>query len=222
MKETIDTKNTPFFSTIFTVTSHEPYIVPVEFEGKFPKGTLPMHQCVGYTDFAFKQFFESAENEEWFDNTIFIITADHTNQVGYKEYYKPINRYAIPIMIYSPDNKYTGLNSTLSQQIDIYPTILDIVGYDKPFRSWGRSLVDESLTPTIPFAMNFNGQNYQYSKGNLICIFDGVKAIGFYDVNDLGLETNLISNRTKLMDDVELSCKAFLKDYFDRIVDKNL
>ena len=125
-------------------------------------------------------------------------------------------------MIYSPDNKYTGLNSTLSQQIDIYPTILDIVGYDKPFRSWGRSLVDESLTPTIPFAMNFNGQNYQYSKGNIICIFDGVKAIGFYDVNDLGLETNLISNRTKQMDDVELSCKAFLKDYFDRIIEKNL
>ncbi|MDA9646617.1 sulfatase-like hydrolase/transferase [Flavobacteriaceae bacterium] len=222
MKDTIDTKNTPFFSTIFTVTSHEPYIIPNEFEGQFPKGNLPMHQCVGYTDFAFKQFFESAKNEEWFDNTIFIITADHTNQVDYKEYYKPINRYAIPIMIYSPDNKYAGLNSDLSQQIDIYPTILNIVGYDKPFRSWGRSLVDESLTSTVPFVMNFNGQNYQYSKGNIICIFDGVKAIGFYDINDLGLEINLISNRTKKMDDVELSCKAFLKDYFDRIIDKKL
>ena len=221
-KETIDTKKTPFFSTIFTVTSHEPYIIPDEFEGQFPKGNQPIHQCVGYTDFAFKQFFESAKNEPWFDNTIFIITADHTNQVDYKEYYKPINRYAIPIMIYSSDQKYTGLNSELSQQIDVYPTILNMVGYDKPFRSWGRSLIDDSLTSTPPFVMNYNGQNYQFSKGNIICIFDGVKAIGFYDINDLGLEINLISKRTKEMDDVELSCKAFLKDYFDRIIDKKL
>ena len=181
-----------------------------------------MHQCVGYTDFAFKQFFESAKMEPWFDNTIFIITADHTNQVDYKEYLKPINRYAIPIMIYSSDEKYIGLNSDLAQQIDIYPTILNMIGYDKPFRSWGRSLVEESSTPTTPFVMNFIGQNYQFSKGNIICIFDGVKAIGFYDINDLGLEINLISNRTKEMNDVELSCKAFLKDYFDRIIDKNL
>ena len=83
-KEVLDAKTTPFFSTIFTVTSHEPYIVPKEFEGVFPKGTLPMHQCVGYTDFAFKQFFEAAKKEPWFENTIFIITADHTNQIYYK------------------------------------------------------------------------------------------------------------------------------------------
>ena len=73
-----------------------------------------------------------------------------------------------------------------------------------------------------PYVMNFNGQNYQYSKGNLICIFDGVKAIGFYDINDLNLENNLIVNRTQEMDAVELACKAFLKDYFDRIIDRDL
>ena len=59
-------------------------------------------------------------------------------------------------------------------------------------------------------------------RANIICIFDGVKAIGFYDINDLGLETNLIANRTIEMDAVELACKAFLKDYFDRIIDRNL
>jgi phosphoglycerol transferase MdoB-like AlkP superfamily enzyme len=222
-KEVLDAKTTPFFSTIFTVTSHEPYIVPEEFEGVFPKGTLPMHQCVGYTDFAFKQFFEAAKKEPWFENTIFIITADHTNQIYYKEQYlNPINRYAVPILIYSPNKEYIGVNSELAQQIDIYPTILDLVGYDKPFRSWGRSLVNDSLDRMPPYVMNFNGQNYQYSKGNIICIFDGVKAIGFYDINDLRLENNLIANRTKEMDAVELSCKAFLKDYFDRIIDRNL
>jgi phosphoglycerol transferase MdoB-like AlkP superfamily enzyme len=222
-KEVLDAKTTPFFSTIFTVTSHEPYIVPKEFEGVFPKGTLPMHQCVGYTDFAFKQFFEAAKKEPWFENTIFIITADHTNQIYYKEQYlNPINRYAVPILIYSPNEEYIGIRSELAQQIDIYPTILDMVGYTKPFRSWGRSLVNNSADRMPPYVMNFNGQNYQYTKGNIICIFDGVKAVGFYDVHDLKLEKNLIANRTEEMDAVELSCKAFLKDYFDRIIDRNL
>ena len=222
-KEVLDTKTTPFFSTIFTVTSHEPYIVPKEYEGVFPKGTLPMHQCVGYTDFAFKQFFEAAKKEPWFENTIFIITADHTNQIYYKEQYlNPINRYAVPILIYSPSEEYIGVSSELAQQIDIYPTILDMVGYNKPFRSWGRSLVNSSAGRMPPYVMNFNGQNYQYSKGNIICIFDGQKAIGYYDINDLKLETNLIANRTKEMDAVELACKAFLKDYFERIIDRNL
>ena len=222
-KEVLDGKTTPFFSTIFTVTSHEPYIIPKEFEGVFPKGTLPMHQCVGYTDFAFKQFFEAAKKEPWFDNTIFIITADHTNQIHYREQYlNTINRYAVPILIYTPNEEYIGVRSELAQQIDIYPTILNMIGYDKPFRSWGRSLVNNNTDRMPPYVMNFNGKNYQYIKGNIICIFDGVKAIGFYDVNDLKLEKNLIANRTKEMDAVELSCKAFLKDYFDRITDRNL
>ncbi|MGB1394047.1 MAG: LTA synthase family protein [Flavobacteriaceae bacterium] len=222
-KEVLDTKTTPFFSTIFTVTSHEPYIIPKEYEGVFPKGTLPMHQCVGYTDFAYKQFFEAAKKEPWFENTIFIITADHTNQIHYKEQYlNTINRYAVPILIYSPNEEYIGVNEELAQQIDIYPTILDMIGYNKPFRSWGRSLVNTSVDRMPPYVMNFNNQNYQYSKGNIICIFDGEKAIGFYDINDLKFEKNLIANRTKEMDAVELSCKAFLKDYFDRIIDRNL
>ena len=222
-KDVLNTKTTPFFSTIFSVTSHEPYIVPEEYDGVFPKGTLPMHQCVGYTDFAFKQFFKAAQKEPWFENTIFIITADHTNQIYYKEQYlNPINRYAVPILIYSPNEEYLGVSTELAQQIDIYPTILDMIGYNVPFRSWGRSLVNQSEDRMTPYVMNFNGQNYQYSKGNLICIFDGVKAIGFYDINDLNLENNLIVNRTQEMDAVELACKAFLKDYFDRIIDRDL
>ena len=133
-----------------------------------------------------------------------------------------MNRLAVPILIYSPKGRYTGVNSELAQQIDIYPTIVDMIGYDQPFRSWGRSLINEQPSKTPPFVVSSMGQNYMYSVGDIICIFDGVKAIGFYDINDLGLETNLISNRTKDMDAVELACKAFLKDYFDKIIDRNL
>ncbi|MDY7395259.1 sulfatase-like hydrolase/transferase [Aureibaculum sp. 2210JD6-5] len=220
-KQVLDTEKEPFFASLFTLTSHEPYIVPEKYKGVFPDGDIPMHEVVGYTDHAFKRFFEAAKKESWFNNTIFILTADHTNQSFYKdEYYKVINRGAVPILIYKPDSTYVGVDDKLAQQIDIYPTVLDAIGYDKPFRSWGRSLIGK---PQIePYVMNYNGTQYQLLRGNYICIFDGKKATGFYDINDKGLTNNLIGNRTPEMDEIEEACKAFLKDYFDRIVDKKL
>lgn len=223
MNQTISKKKAPFFSTIFTVTSHEPYVVPEEFKNKLPKGTIQMHQPVGYTDYAFKKFFESAKKQPWFNNTIFIITADHCNQVNYmEEYYdKIINRNAVPILIYKPNSNLVGEDNTIAQHIDIFPTVLDLIGYDKPFRSWGRSLVDKS-NPKKPFLINYNTNNYHFMRGNYICVFDGKNATGFYDVNDKKLLKNLIGKRNKEMNDMEIACKAFIQDYFNRIIDKKL
>lgn len=220
MKNELDKKQKPFFSTIFTVSSHEPYIVPKKYEGKFPKGTSKMHQCVGYTDFSFKRFFEEAKKQPWFNNTIFIITADHSNLTAYPEYEKVINRQAVPILIYKPDGSLKGERAELAQQIDIYPTILDMIGYNKPFRSWGRSLVGDKKIE--PFAVNFNSNLYQFQRGNYICTFDGKNVVGYYDIKDKALENNLISNPNKEMLATGEICKAFLKDYFDRIIDQNL
>jgi phosphoglycerol transferase MdoB-like AlkP superfamily enzyme len=220
MKQTLDKKQRPFLSTIFTVSSHEPYVVPEKYKNKFPKGTIPMHQCVGYTDFAFKKFFESAQKAPWFKNTIFIITADHTNQIAYKEYNKIVNRYAVPILIYKPDGSLKGVNTELAQQIDIYPTLIDMIGYQKPFRSWGRSLLGDTLTS--PFVLNYNGKEYQFMKNNYICTFNGNSATGFYHIADKSLEKNLISNKNAEMNALEITTKAYLQDYFNRIIDKKL
>lgn len=222
MKKKLDTQKTPFFSTVFTVSSHEPYIIPDKYKNRFKEGKIPMHKCVEYTDYALKQFFKSAQKSSWFNNTIFVLVADHGNQIYYQdEYTKPINRFAVPIIIYQPNTtKYIGVNEDLAQQIDIYPTVLDIIGYPKPFRSWGRSLIDKKSSE--PFVINSTGTIYQFSRGNYICTFDGKNATGFYDKNDKGLVNNLIKNRNLEMNDLELRCKAFIQDYMNRIIDKNL
>ena len=220
VKTTLDTKPEPFFSTIFTVSSHEPYIVPEKYKDKFPKGYVPMHETVGYTDYSFQRFFEAAQKSPWFEDTIFIITADHGNQTYFSDTFgKGMNRLTVPILIYKPDGSFMGDNKELAQQIDIYPTVLDIVGYDKPFRSWGRSLVDDG--DFEPFTMNGMGY-YQFQRGNYICIFDGVEVIGFYDIDDKILKNNLIKSKNSEMEETELACKAFLQDYFERIIDKKL
>ena len=223
MNTTISKKQQPFFSTVFTVTSHEPYVIPEKYEGKFPKGNIPMHQCVGYTDYAFKKFFEAAQKEPWFSNTIFIITADHCNQVNYFEnFYDDImNRLAIPILIYKPNSNIVGESNEIAQHIDIFPTLMDMIGYDKPFRSWGRSLLTQE-NDIEPYLINYNSNNYYFMKDGYICLFDGTKAIGFYDIADRKLTHNLIANRTQKMNDLEIQCKGFIQDYFDRILDKKL
>jgi phosphoglycerol transferase MdoB-like AlkP superfamily enzyme len=220
MKKTLDKKKSPFFACAFTVSSHEPYIIPEKYKNKFLEGGVPMHKCVEYTDYALKRFFDEAKKQPWFSNTIFVLVADHGNQVFYDEYSKPINRFTVPIIIYKPNSKYVGVNTELAQQIDIYPTILDMIGYKKPFRSWGRSLFDAKTSK--PFVINSTGNSCQFLKGNYICTFDGKNVTGFYDKNDKGLEKNLIQNRTLEMNEIELNCKAFLQDYMERIIDKKM
>ncbi|CAM3975492.1 alkaline phosphatase family protein [Flavobacterium branchiophilum] len=219
MKRNLDNTKNPFLATIFTVSSHEPYNIPNQYKQKFTEKQLPIHKCIAYSDYSLKQFFNTAKKTSWFQNTIFVFVADHCNQIYYEEYQKPINHYAIPIMFYKPGNQYVGVNDDYAQQIDIYPTILDMIGYPKPFRSWGRSLVAQSETP---FVINSNGTYYQFLEGPYICIFDGKKAIGFYDKSDKSLSINLITKRNATMNQIETKCKAFIQDYMERVIDKKL
>jgi phosphoglycerol transferase MdoB-like AlkP superfamily enzyme len=218
--KTLTAKKQPFMATLFSVSSHEPYKVPEKYEGKFPKGKVNINQCIGYTDYALKRFFQAAKKQTWFKNTIFVLVADHGNTVAYDEYLKEFNRNTVPILFYSPNDKYVGVNSDWAQQIDIYPTILDMIGYKKPFRSWGRSLIGEKQVP--PFVVKYASNVYQYMSGNYICCFDGKKAVGFYDKEDKGMKTNLIQHKNAEMFEIENRCKAFIQDYMERIIDKRL
>lgn len=221
MKNEITKDKQPFFATLFSVSSHDPFRVPKEYEGKFPKGEVPVHQCIGYSDFALKRFFEEASKEDWFDNTLFVITADHCNQIYEEEYYKTLNRTAIPILFYMPGNsELKGIDSDWAQHIDIYPTILDILGYNKPFRSWGRSLLNKDDVP--PFVINYLNNQYQFMYGDYICTFDGEKPTGYYHKSDKNYTKNLIGQNKPEFNEIKTRCEAFLQTYFNKIVDRDL
>ncbi len=212
-------KKNPFFAAIFTLSSHAPYKLPKEFEGKFPVGHKPVHKMVGYTDYAFKKFFERVKKESWYDNTIFVFTADHTNQKYYKKYRKGINRLAVPIIFFKPDNSLAKLDTMVAQQIDIYPSILDLIGYKKPFRSWGRSVFSDDMAP---FAITHSGNVFYYIKNDYTLVFDGKKTIGFYNKDDVMLERSLIDKNLPEMKKMDAECKAYVQDYMYRIVQKKL
>ena len=217
---TISKEKQPFMATLFSVSSHEPYQVPDKYKGKFPKGDVNIHQCIGYTDYALKQFFASAKKQSWFNNTIFVFVGDHGNTIFYDEYKKEMNKNVVAMMIYKPNSDLVGESKEYAQQIDLYPTILDLMGYNKPFRSWGRSLVGDKKVK--PFVVRYSANLYQFMSGNYICTFDGNKVVGFYAKKDKDLKHNLISKRNAEMDLIELKCKAYIQDYMARIMDKKL
>ena len=216
----ISKKKQPFMATLFSVSSHEPYQIPEKYKSKFPEGTTIMHKCIGYTDYAIKQFFNKAKKQPWFKNSIFVLVGDHGNLIYYDEYFKEMNKNAVAMMIYDPNGKYVGVNNDYAQQIDLYPTILDIIGYKKPFRSWGRSLINDKDIP--PFVVRYSSNVYQFMSGNYVCTFDGKNVLGFYDKTDKDLKNNLIKVENAEMKLLEKRCKAFIQDYMERVIDKKL
>lgn len=116
----------PFLAGVFTLSSHQPYRIPDEFKGKFPKGNLEIHESIGYTDFALKKFFEEAKKEPWYQNTLFIITSDHTQKMESKKFLNLVGRYRVPLLLVG-EGISPGQNLKVVQHADIPKTILDYV-----------------------------------------------------------------------------------------------
>ena len=120
---------TPFVATIFTLSSHHPYAVPPKYRGRFSKGTLAIHESIGYTDFALERFFDTASRQSWYSNTLFIITGDHTSKLETKAFLNPLGQYRVPLLIFHPRGKLEGVDTNrVTQQADILPSILDYLG----------------------------------------------------------------------------------------------
>ncbi|MBP6378127.1 MAG: LTA synthase family protein [Kaistella sp.] len=220
--KTLNTKKSPFMATMFSVSSHHPFKVPEKYAGKFKRGPLEIHEPVGYTDYALKKFFETAKKMPWYQNTIFVMVADHTNQVAYPEYEKAMNRFAVPILFYSPNPKYNlkGEIITPTQQMDIYPTLADLMGYNRKIRSWGRSLVSDKKEDHL--IVNSSGVE-QFIIGDFIYLFDGKNFTGIYALQDLGYENNLLGKiSTPEITLGELKAKAWYQDYMDRVINRKL
>ncbi|RQO30697.1 hypothetical protein DBR32_08175 [Taibaiella sp. KBW10] len=138
----------PFMTAVFTLSSHPPFAIPAKYKNRFPKGPLGVEESIGYADFALQQFFASATRQAWYANTVFVLTADHCAPFGSGYFYTDgLGRYQVPILIFDPEQEAQArYDSTLVQQIDILPTVLDYLHYPKPFFAMGNSMIDTTGT----------------------------------------------------------------------------
>jgi arylsulfatase A-like enzyme len=138
----------PFFSTVFTLSSHHPYqLAPADAE-RFKGGVLTIHPTLKYADNALRRFFATAEKMPWFKNTLFVLTADHTADLERNgEQSGSAYDFWIPLVYYMPGTIAPMADVRTTQQIDILPTVLDLMGHDKPFFSFGSSTLRMERPP---------------------------------------------------------------------------
>ncbi len=138
----------PFFSTVFTLSSHHPYELAPQDAERFKGGVLTIHPTLKYADNALREFFATASRMPWFKNTLFVITADHTADLERNgEQSGSAYDFWIPIVYYMPGVITPLADVRTTQQIDILPTVLDLIGYDKPFFALGSSTLRMERPP---------------------------------------------------------------------------
>ncbi len=216
----LNTFEQPFMASIFSVSSHHPFKVPEQYTGKFKKGPAPIVEVVGYTDFALNNFFKEISSEPWFKNTLFVITADHTNESIHKEFQNNFGSYSIPVIFYKPGSDLKGVRNKIAQQIDIMPSILSYLNYDEEYIAFGNNLFDDS---TRSFAFNSNGSTYHiYMNDHLLEMIDG-KSVGLYNYKtDRFLENNIIDEEPQLGEELADKLKAIIQTYNNRLLDNNM
>ena len=210
----------PFMTALFTLSSHHPFHVPEQYKAVFKEEEMPIHKCIRYTDHALQRFFEEASKEPWFNNTIFVMTGDHTNMSNHPEYKSSINQFATSIILYDPSGTVTpGIRDGIAQQTDILPTILNLVGYDKPYMAFGCDLLNTPAEDT--WAINYLDGIYQFCKGDYVLQFDGQQTIGFYALKDYQMKKNLKGLMPEQRQ-MEKEVKASIQQYMARMIDNRL
>ncbi len=210
----------PFMSSFFSVSSHHPFKVPDKYDSKFKGGPLLIHKCIEYTDYSLKLFFKKISKMPWYKNTIFVITADHTSsEIEFPEGRSDWGYYAVPIIFFKPDHSLTGRSQQLVQQIDIMPSVLGYLHYDKPYFAFGRDIVREI---SEPFAFNYNNV-YQLYQGNFFFQYDGSKPVGLYNFKkDRLLQRNVLNEHTEVGKKMEQKIKAIIQQYNNRMIENRL
>lgn len=213
----LNKKKEPFFSTLFTLSSHHPYKLPKQYIGQFPEGELPIHKTIGYTDYSLKQFFESVKNTNWFNNTLFVFTADHSSETFHPFYSTFVGQKAIPIFIYDPSSQLIGVDSNYFQHTDIAPTLLNLLGINTSIVSFGSDVISNKGNHLIGFSSN----NYYYVEKDYVLLFDGEKTTGFYQLTtDSLLQQNLLTDSTITIqkNELEKKLKGILQQYNNRLI----
>lgn len=210
----------PFMTAVFTVSSHHPFVIPEKYKKVFPEEKLPIQKCIRYTDMAIGKFFKTASKQPWFKNTIFVLTSDHTNMTDIKQYQTDIGGFCSPIIIYDPSGHIKpGMRNGVAQQIDIMPTVFGILGYDKPYLSFGCDLFSTPNKDT--YAVNYLNGVYQYVKYGYVLQFDGTQTKGIYKLTDVLMQHNL-RGHVPVQAKMEHELKAIIQQYMYRMVNDKL
>ena len=168
-------KGAPTFTHIMTTTNHRPFT--------YPDGRIPIRSPGGreggvmYTDWAIGKFVEDARTRPWFDETLFVFIADHCAAVAGKTKL-PVAGYRIPLILWAPGLVDPGIYEPVVSQIDLPPSLLDLMRVDGDDYFFGRSVFEVPSGPERAFISNYQSLGY-LRDGMLTVLSPGRKVEAF-------------------------------------------
>ncbi len=214
-------KNKPFFLTVFTASSHDPFKVPDQYKATFTRGEIPMHKVISYADHAIKQYFDKVHDKPWFNNTLFVFTADHCGVSCREDYNNEMGRFLIPIFFYTPGGQLpVKCDSTrLIQQTDITPTLLTLLNYQKPYFSFGKDVFAPDSTFVNYVFNDRNGQSMYYLD-TLMIEYRSNQLYGIFEFKkDFSLKNNLLDQKDRFpqLPYMQRQMEAIIQQYITRM-----
>jgi phosphoglycerol transferase MdoB-like AlkP superfamily enzyme len=179
-----ESKDKPYFLTLLTMSSHEPFDYPKGIVAPYENAKLDgFANAIKYSDYAIGKFMQKLKSKGMLKNTVVAFIADHTNNT-YNATSQPVTNNKIAALIVSDDFKGGQEYDKLASQIDFAPTILDIAGISQNIPTMGTSVLknqrdsalllthDKTLVYLLPNKMIFykdkhNYQTYDYNKTKL-------------------------------------------------------
>lgn len=216
--QSIRTFREPFFGCFFSLSSHHPYTIPGKYRHFFRDGKLKIHKSISYADFSLGKFFEAASKEDWFERTLFVVTADHTSTTSLPFFNNAAGIYSIPLLFYCPGTITPAINHRVTQQTDILPSILDFLGYNKEFVAFGQSVFSDSAG----FSVSAVNDLYQLITDEYTLQMSGNQLIRLYDFkNDPLLKNNILADSSKA-ESQKQKLKAIIQSYNYRMINNRL
>ena len=209
----------PFFASIFTITSHHPFVIPDHAKAELPTGTTKAHQPIAYTDRAIGRFMERFKDEAWFKNTLFIFVADHVSseRVADKSRHTPGVNHIVGFM-YHPDGRLRGSYDHVVSQADIMPTALGLMGNNEPYFAMGRDVFNEPQREIFTMINGGIEGTYVALTDQYFIDFNG-SITGIFDYADYLRQNNLMDSvDTEYWDRL---IKAHLQQYYTHIVNRD-
>ncbi len=197
----------PFFATLFTLSSHHPFVVPEQYAATLPDGYTRIHKGVAYDDQAFRRFYHRFGGEEWFRRTIFVFVADHVSSEKFAEKTRsyPGNMHIVGF-IHTPDGALQGEVREVTQQLDIMPTVLGLTGNTEPYFAFGRDVLNEPQRPR--WSVSYDGK------------FRALTDDGAVVLDDSGTEVQECP-ATPAADSLMQSFRALIQQYYSHIERKS-
>ncbi len=209
-EERINDLPQPFFATLFTLSSHHPFKLPPGFGGRYPQGTQEIHPVIAYSDEALKELFARMAQRPWFENTLFILTADHGSGADNEKYLQTPYNNNVPLILYRPSHPIRGWSAVVASHIDLMPTLLCMMGYQEPYLAFGENLL-ERKHPLV----SYRDEGYVIQTDSLLYRFNGREVVSGSDYLS-GTEV-----LTPAPDSLVNQTKAYIQQYYTRLQQKN-